>query len=140
SERLFLATTDRRIVALDAASGEPCPGFGEGGAVRVPLDRADVREAELQFASAPAVIGDTIVVGSASGDNGRIDAPSGAVRAFDARTGAPRWSFDPIPRTHDPVASPTWQENSAARTGQANAWGSITVDPGRDLVFVPTSS
>ncbi len=140
NERLILATTDRRIVALDAASGEPCAGFGRGGEVQVPLDRADVREGELQFAAAPAVIGDTIVVGSASGDNGRIDAPSGAVRAFDARTGAQRWSFDPIPRTHDPVASPTWHGDSAARTGQANVWGSITVDAARDLVFVPTSS
>ncbi len=140
SERLFLATTDRRIVALDAASGERCAGFGEGGEVRVPLDRADVREGELQFAAAPAVVRDTIVVGSASGDNGRVDAPSGAVRAFDARTGAQRWSFDPIPRAHDPVASPTWLEDGAARTGQANVWGSITVDAGRDLVFVPTSS
>src|SRR5690606_39929925 len=45
-----------------------------------------------------------------------------------------------LPRTHDPVASPTWHGDSAARTGQANVWGSITVDAARDLVFVPTSS
>lgn len=139
-ERLFLATTDRRLVALDARSGERCNGFGDGGEVRVPLDRDDLREAELQFAAAPAVVGNVVVVGSASGDNNRIDAPSGAVRAFDVRTGAARWSFDPIPRRNDPVASPTWEDDSAARTGQANVWGSITVDAARDLVFIPTSS
>jgi quinoprotein glucose dehydrogenase len=139
-ERLFMATTDRRLIALDAANGRPCPDFGDGGQVQVKLDRADVREAELQFASAPAIVGDVVVVGSASGDNGRSDAPSGVVRAFDARTGARRWSFDPIPRDFDPVASPPWEGGSAAITGQANVWGSITVDPQRDLVFLPTSS
>ena len=140
AERLFMATTDRRLIALDAVTGRPCAGFGTAGEVVVPLERPELRDAELQFASAPVVIGDVLVVGSASGDNSRAFGPSGAVRAFDVRTGAPRWSFDPIPRRHDPVASPTWQDDSAQRTGQANVWASITVDPARDLVFLPTSS
>lgn len=138
--RLFMATTDRRVVALDAASGKPCAEFGSNGEVEVSLDRPELEEWELQFTSAPAVVGDVVVVGSASGDNGRAFGPSGSVRAFDARTGAKRWTFDPIPRGFDPVASPTWQGDSASTTGQANVWGSITVDPTRDLVFLPTSS
>jgi quinoprotein glucose dehydrogenase len=140
AERLFMATTDRRIIALDARTGLPCRDFGTAGEVRIEMERPELREAELQFASAPAVVGDVLVVGSASGDNGRAFGPAGVVRAFDARTGAQRWSFDPIPRVADPVASPTWQDDSAARTGQANVWGSITVDVARDLVFLPTSS
>ncbi len=139
-ERLFMATTDRRIIALDAATGLPCPSFGAGGEVRIGLERADLREGELQFASAPAVVGDVLVVGSASGDNGRAFGPAGVVRAFDVRSGEERWAFDPIPRAYDPVASPTWEGDSASRTGQANVWGSITVDEARDLVFLPTSS
>ncbi|HEU0221172.1 MAG TPA: PQQ-binding-like beta-propeller repeat protein, partial [Paracoccaceae bacterium] len=140
SERLFMATTDRRLIALDAREGGLCPGFGEGGEVRVPIGRAEFEEWELQFTSAPSVIGDVVVVGSASGDNDRAFAPSGTVRAFDARTGALRWTFEPVPRGFDPVASPTWEEGSADRAGQANVWGSITVDAERDLVFLPTSS
>lgn len=128
------------MIALDARTGAPCEGFGTRGQVQVPLDRPELREGELQFTSAPAVVGDVVVVGSASGDNGRAFGPSGMVRAFDARSGALRWTFDPIPRTHDPVASPTWEGDSAARTGQANVWGSISVDAARDLVFLPTSS
>jgi quinoprotein glucose dehydrogenase len=139
-ERLFMATTDRRLIAIDAATGQPCVGFGIDGQVAVALDRPELREAELQFASAPVVVGDVLVVGSASGDNGRAFGPSGAVRAFDARTGAPRWSFDPVPRQFDPVATPTWEDGSAERTGQANVWAPITVDAARDLVFLPTSS
>ena len=140
TERLFMATTDRRVIELDARTGALCEGFGARGQVHVPLEGTGLREGELQFASAPAVVGDVIVVGSASGDNGRAFGPAGTVRAFDARNGTQRWTFDPIPRLHDPVASPTWQGNSASRTGQANVWGSITVDPARDLVFLPTSS
>lgn len=138
--RLFMGTTDRRVIALDARTGRPCAGFGTDGQLRVPLDRPGLREAELQFASAPAVVGDVVVLGSASGDNGRAHGPAGTVRAFDARSGVPRWTFDPIPRAFDPVASPSWAGDSAAATGQANVWGPISVDPARDLVFLPTSS
>ena len=42
--------------------------------------------------------GDIVVVGSAIGDNARVEAPRGTVRAFDARSGAPKWSWDPVPR------------------------------------------
>lgn len=139
-DRLFMATTDRRLIALDAQDGTPCAGFGDGGQLGVSLERPELGEWELQFTSAPAVVGDVVVVGSASGDNGRAFGPEGTVRAFDARTGGERWTFDPIPRRFDPVASPTWEGDSAATTGQANVWGSITVDPARDLVFLPTSS
>ena len=55
-------------------------------------------------------------------DNRRIDAPSGVVRAFDARTGALRWAWDPVP----PAAAPAPRERSARRgataRGTANAW------------------
>ncbi len=55
--------------------------------------------------------------------------PGGVVRAFDVRTGALRWSWDPI------------QPNAAGfRSGAANAWSIMTVDPARHLVFVPTGS
>jgi quinoprotein glucose dehydrogenase len=80
--------------------------------------------------SPPAVIDDLVVVGSSIDDNTRVDMPSGVVRAFDARTGKLRWSWDPIP------PSPTPDR----KTGAANAWSVMVVDPVRDLVFVPTGS
>ncbi|MGE0799465.1 MAG: pyrroloquinoline quinone-dependent dehydrogenase [Lautropia sp.] len=140
SERIYVATTDRRLIALDARDGSRCGDFGDGGTIRIPLPRPELQPGELQFTSAPAVVGDVVVVGSASGDNNRAFGPDGTVRAFDARSGTPRWTFEPVPRRFDPVASPTWEAGSAATTGQANVWGSISVDPARDLVFLPTSS
>ncbi len=138
--RILTATNDRRLIALDARTGRPCPGFGDGGTVTIVPDKPLMDAEELHITSAPAVIGDVVVVGSASADNRRIDAPSGMVRAFDARSGALLWTFDPVPRRLDPVASPTWEGESAPLAGQANVWGPISVDVERDLVFLPTSS
>lgn len=140
ADRLFMATNDRRVVALDAHTGLPIENFGAGGSVSLPLERTLADEAELQISSAPAVVGDVVIVGSSSGDNRRVRSPGGRVHALDARTGKTRWTFDPIPRQFDPVASPTWEGAGAELAGQANVWGSITVDPERDLVFLPTSS
>jgi quinoprotein glucose dehydrogenase len=140
AHRIFTGTNDRRVIAIDAITGAACAGFGVAGEVRIEPDRPLELEVEMQIVSAPAVAGDVVIVGTAMGDNVRAAAPSGTVFAFDARTGERLWTFDPIPRRYDPVASPTWEGDSAARTGQANVWSSITVDEQRDLVFLPTSS
>ena len=125
--RLFVATIDARLFALDALTGHPIPGFANEGhydlkqGLRLPVKEAS----EYEETSAPAVIGDVIVVGSAIADNGRTDMPSGEVRAFDVRTGKLLWTFDPLAGT---------------RTGAANAWSTITPDPENGIVFVPTGS
>jgi quinoprotein glucose dehydrogenase len=140
--RIFVATIDARLIALDAVSGALCSDFGRYGvvdlkqALRPPPRSRD----EYQVTSPPAVVGDLVIVGSAIADNQRTDAASGIVRAFDVRTGALRWSFDPIPRSEADPAWRTWADGSAARTGAANVWSIITVDAERDLVFLPTSS
>jgi quinoprotein glucose dehydrogenase len=76
------------------------------------------------------IVGDVVITGSSIGDNGAVDMPRGVVRGYDARTGALRWTWDPIP----------WAEKQQVRTGAANAWSVFSVDPARDLVFVPTGS
>jgi quinoprotein glucose dehydrogenase len=91
--------------------------------------------------SPPTVIEDIVVVGSAIDDNGRVDMPSGVVRAFDARSGKLRWSWDPIPANAAGVAG----NRSAGQikqwnTGAANAWSIMATDPERGLIFVPTGS
>ena len=140
--RIFVATIDARLIALNAATGQPIAGsaaaapliFGKGCASR----RQDF--ADYQVTSPPAVIGNTIVVGSAIQDGARTTEPSGEVRAFDAITGALKWRWDPIPQDSSAVGADTWKNGSATRTGAANAWSVIVADPARNLVFVPTSS
>jgi quinoprotein glucose dehydrogenase len=56
-----------------------------------------------------------------------VSAPKGTVRAFDVRSGAPRWSWDPL--VHDGIEA-----------GHANVWAPMSVDDERGLLFLPTSS
>jgi quinoprotein glucose dehydrogenase len=140
--RILLATIDARLIALDAATGSPCAGFGDGGTVnlRRGLRNAPFETEEYEVTSPPAVVNDVIVVGSGVADNNRIDAASGEVRAFDARTGKLRWTWDPVPQDPSDQAYTTWLGPRAHATGAANAWSVIAADPQRDLVVVPTGS
>jgi quinoprotein glucose dehydrogenase len=140
--RIYLGTIDARIIALDARTGALCTGFGERGTVhlRKGLRNAPYYEEEYELTSPPAVINGTIVTGSAIADNGRTNAASGEVRAYDARTGALRWTWDPVPRDSTDAAWDTWRGAMAHTTGAANAWSVIAADSARDLVFVPTGS
>ena len=140
--RIYVGTIDARLIAVDAADGKPCTDFGSEGTIALTSGLLNGLEykGEYQITSPPAIIDDLVVIGSAIADNHRANAPSGVVRAYDARTGALRWSFDPVPR--DPAAAnrSTWSGSSADVTGAANAWAPISADAERDLLFVPTGS
>jgi quinoprotein glucose dehydrogenase len=140
--RIYLGTLDARIVALDARTGTPCRDFGRNGEVslRRGLHNAPFETVEYELTSPPAVIHGLVVTGSAVADNNRTNAASGEVRAYDARTGALRWAWDPVPRDSTDPAWKTWRGVMAHTTGAANAWSVIAADSARDLVFVPTGS
>ena len=134
--RIFEATIDARLVAIDAVDGRPCSDFGKNGEVTL-RDVTAFRSGWYHMTSPPTVVGDVMIVGSAIDDNGRVDMPSGVVRAFDARTGALRWSWDPIAQKPDTASGST---SSEWRSGAANAWSIMSADPDAGLVFVPTGS
>ena len=142
SRRILATTIDARLVALDAGSGTPCAGFGRNGALdlRVGLRVQPAEFTAYEVTSPPVVVGDLVITGSAVADNSSPAPASGEVRAWDARTGALKWTFDPVPQDTTDPAYRTWQGGSAARTGAANVWSIMVADPGRDLVFLPTSS
>ena len=127
--RIFVATVDARLIALDGARGNVCPDFGSQGTVDLTRDLLNAPEyaGEYEVTSPPAVVGDVVIVGSSVADNHRTNAPNGVVRAYDASTGRQRWSWDPIAR-------------APGAPGAANAWSVLSVDPARDLVFVPVGS
>ena len=137
--RIYEATLDARLIALDAATGAPCPDFGASGQVSL-RNVARYLAGQYHMTSAPTVIDDVVVVGSAINDNSRVDMPSGVVRGFDARTGALRWSWEPLPPNDSNDASAKKNGEKIWRTGAGNAWSTIVADPERDLVFVPTGS
>ncbi len=127
-DRIYVGTVDARLVCLDRRDGSFCKGFGAQGQVDLVagLRRKPEWPGEYGVTSPPAVYRDLVIVGSSVADNSRVRMSSGEVRAFDAATGALRWTFHPLP------------ENAAA--GGANTWSRITVDDENGLVFLPTGS
>lgn len=140
SSRIFMGTVDARLISVDAQNGKLCRDFGNNGAVLIEPSVSLRWPGELQITSAPAIIDDIVITGSAIGDNLRTEAPIGTVHAFNAKTGELLWAFNPVPRKSDDPARATWSGNSADVTGHANVWSTISVDEERDLVFLPTSS
>lgn len=125
---LYVGTIDARLVCLELGSGRRCPKFGRNGEVDLTagLRHPPQWRGEYGLTSAPAVYRDLVIVGSSVGDNSRAQMASGEVRAFDANTGALRWTFHPLP------------ESSPA--GGANTWSRIVVDAAHGLVYLPTGS
>ncbi len=140
--RIFVATINARLIALDGQTGATCQDFGDKGVLDLTtgLRRKPEYHWEYGVTSPPTIVGDLVIVGSAVPDGHRVDAPEGVIRAFDVRTGALRWSFDPIPRDAKDPAYATWIGLKAHDTGAANAWSIFSADSARDLVFIPVGS
>ena len=130
-DRVFVATVDNRLIAMDANSGKACRAFGDNGQVDL-LRGLNVPYAVMYFVgSPPLIIGDTVVVGSGVGDNQAIYEAPGTVRGFDAVTGRLKWSWNPV----------RWTEGQKHPTsGSGNVWSEPSADPEHDLVFLPTGS
>lgn len=127
-DTIYAGTADGRLVSLDRTTGSLRPGFGKEGEIdlREGLRRKPQYKGEYGVSSPPAVYHGLVIVGSFIADNSRARMSSGEVRAFDAKTGALRWTFHPLP------------ENSPA--GAANTWSRIVVDEPNGLVYLPTGS
>jgi quinoprotein glucose dehydrogenase len=136
--RILTNTVDARLVALDAATGRPCAGFGDDGTVDLnPGVGEQAWRGEYSVTSAPTLAGDLVVVGSAVGDNARIEAPSGVVRAYDVRTGALAWAWDLAPPDAEGLAR---AEGTGYVLSTPNVWAPMSYDAARDLLFVPTGN
>ena len=130
--RIFIGTLDGRLIGLDGKTGQPCGDFGDKGEVNLTHDAATATEwnGGYQVTSAPAIAGDLVITGSSIADNWKVDTGRGIVRAFDARTGQLRWTWNPTP----------WADKTEPRTGGGNAWSTLSVDAKEDLVFIPVGS
>jgi quinoprotein glucose dehydrogenase len=132
--RIVMGTLDARLIALDAADGRPCEGFGRGGTVDLRAGIGDAQRGEYGVTSPPAIVLDRIVVGTMVLDDRRLDAPGGVVRAYDARSGALLWGWEPVPPEAERAAQGAWLR------GTTNAWPPISADADLGLVYVPTGN
>jgi quinoprotein glucose dehydrogenase len=137
--RILHGTSDGRLFSLDAKTGKLDPQFGDGG-VRNLRDELAPNVASLGYGptSAPAVWKDVVVVGVSCGEGPGIAAP-GDIRAFDVRTGKQLWRFRTVPGPGE-FGHETWEGDSWRDRGGANAWGGLTVDVERGLIFAGLGS
>lgn len=134
AKRILTATTDAKLVALDADSGKLCSDFGNNGVVDLSANMGEIRPHALMQTAAPLIAGDLVIVGGSVMDNGYNDGnPSGVIRAYNAVTGQLVWNFDPAnPAMTQPIAADqTYPQDTPV------AWGTLSADMKNGLVFVP---
>ena len=136
--RVVYAGGDAFLRAVDAYTGEPVGGFGEGGALDLTLGlRREVARRGYSVSSPVIACRDTLIVGSSISD-GQMhpEAPPGDVRGFDAATGELRWTFQSVPQPGE-HGHETWQGESWKHPGHTNAWPFVSADEELGLVYLP---
>ena len=143
--RVVYVTPGYRMIALDADTGRPVPGFGVDGVVDLKLEAdqdIDLVTGEIGLHSTPAIAGDVIIVGAAhrTGGNPRSrENVKGFVRGYDARTGKRLWIFHTIPLRGE-YGYESWLDGSAEYTGNTGVWALIAVDEELETVYLPVEA
>jgi len=133
SQRIYSPTLDARLIALDAASGVPCAGFGKAGIIDLTAGMGKVPLGYYFVTSAPTIIHGKLVMGGWVADAVYIGEPSGVIRAFDAETGELVWAFDLArpDRQGTPPPGETYTHSTP------NSWAPMSADPDLGLVYAP---
>jgi quinoprotein glucose dehydrogenase len=124
----IIFTAGRRLIALDAANGQPVRNFGNDGEIDI----------LVPYNSVPLIYKNVVVVG-ANNPPGGVRVPGNA-RAFDARTGEKLWEFSSVAQPGS-VGHDTWEGESWKGRAGANAWPFyFTLDEQRGLLYLPLAS
>ncbi|MBO9518537.1 MAG: PQQ-binding-like beta-propeller repeat protein [Porphyrobacter sp.] len=122
----ILVMAGSTMLALDAATGQPSAGFGEGG----------MTDVGVSYGGSVTIADDVAIIGAATLEN-----PTGVPgnpRAFDVRTGRKLWEFQTVPQAGQPH-NETWGNGWKNRSG-TNMWGfAAPVDLERGIVILPIS-
>ena len=144
-ERIFMVTPGFNLVALDAKTGAPVPGFGQNGVVDLKANLgvpADPVNSIIGSSSPPLVFENIVMIGPALEVGTRPpsmkNAP-GRILAFDTRTGKLLWRFNTIPQKGE-KGYETWESGSAEYTGNAGAWAPLSLDAKRGYLYVPVEA
>jgi len=141
-ERILYVTPGYRLIALDANTGTPVPGFGQNGVVdlKTEFDQdLDLINAPVGLHSTPIVARNVVLIGAAfeTGANPKSRRNvKGAVRGYDARTGKRLWLFRTIPQLGE-FGNDTWEKDSWRYTGNTGVWAQISVDEELGIAYLP---
>ena len=143
AERIIEGTLDMRLIAVDAATGQACPGFGTDGAadLKVGLGQKDSETAEpgqlipgtAAITSPPVIVQGVIVTGHQVLDGQRRWAPSGVIRGYDAVTGQLRFAWD----VNQPEVTKEPPAGGYYSFGTPNSWAAPVGDERLGLAYIP---
>jgi quinate dehydrogenase (quinone) len=133
NRRIIQTTIDARLIALDAATGVLCEGFGDKGTVDLSQHMGPFPAGFYFQTSAPTVARNRIVVGGWVADNQARGEPSGVIRAFDVNTGALIWAWD----LGNPAITREPPPGQTYTRGTPNMWSTPSYDDALGLLYVP---
>lgn len=135
-KRIFTATTDARMFAVDSVTGERCSDFGNNGEISLLPGMGEVKPGFYFVTSPPTIASDVLVLGGWVADNQETEEPSGVVRGFDPISGDLEWAWDMgrEDRSGLPSSGETYTR------GTPNVWSLTSADDELGLVYVPTGN
>jgi quinoprotein glucose dehydrogenase len=147
-ERIYWGTGDGFLIAVDAKTGRPIPGFGKNGKVDLMEGLPRAKRGTRDFLNAltysvqspPIVVGDLVISPAAISSLIKTkEQIPGWIRAFDARTGEVRWTFQTVPSKGE-FGSDTWGDGSNDYAGKVTVWTMMSADEALGLVYLPTNT
>ncbi|MBY3447773.1 glucose/quinate/shikimate family membrane-bound PQQ-dependent dehydrogenase [Rhizobium laguerreae] len=133
AERVYLPTSDARLIALDAADGKVCTSFADQGVLHLETGMRYNPAGYYYSTSPPVAVAGKIIVGGAVNDNYSTEEQSGVIRAFDINTGALVWNWD----SGNPDVTTPITEGQTYTTNSPNSWSVFSVDEALGMVYIP---
>ncbi|MDQ0454829.1 glucose/quinate/shikimate family membrane-bound PQQ-dependent dehydrogenase [Rhizobium paknamense] len=133
AERVYLPTSDARLIALDARNGSVCEGFADRGVLHLEQGMPYNPAGYYYSTSPPVIAAGKIIIGGAVNDNYSIHEQSGVIRAFDVNTGALVWNWD----SGNPTETTPLPPGKTYTVNSPNSWSVFAVDEQLGLVYIP---
>ena len=138
TEKRLLYTAGHNLFAINPETGQPIKSFGADGVVNLKLNLdKDIGEAYLGNNTPGAIFKDLIIIGGRTSEG--ADHAPGHIRAFNVITGEREWIFHTIPFPGE-FGYDSWPDSAFLKSGGANSWSGISMDPEEEIVYVPTGS
>ncbi len=131
--RVYLPTSDARLIALDAGTGQVCSSFADQGTLHLEVGMQYNPAGYYYSTSPPAIVGNKIIIGGAVNDNYSTQEQSGVIRAFDVNSGELLWNWD----SGNPTQTQPLQPGQTYTTNSPNSWSVFSVDEALGLVYIP---
>ncbi|OHV84820.1 glucose/quinate/shikimate family membrane-bound PQQ-dependent dehydrogenase [Rhizobium sp. LCM 4573] len=133
AQRVYLPTSDARLIALNAETGEICTSFADQGVLHLETGMKYNPAGYYYSTSPPAIAGNKIIIGGAVNDNYSTQEQSGVIRAYDVNTGQLIWNWD----SGNPTQTQPLAPGQTYSTNSPNSWSVFSVDEQLGLVYIP---